>query len=511
MSASSWKSRWNESTATVYECDAAGGRQLGIQQARPWPVHVSERVYESGRLGRLQAPGVDGVCPLVSWAPERSWLAYRAPEAVSVAELLAFVGDMGCAAGVRAGVELLQRAARVLVEADQSDVGRKGHGHGALSSHRLLLDVHGRPHLLGFRLAAEGLLASDTTDLRHAPPERVCGEPEDLGSDLFVLALLAVELMVGLPVYAGSDAQVRAQASRGSAASSVAAWDDVLPDGLGAVLSHLLQASPLDRPEAAASVVGRLDAILESAKVTGPSLQRLCAMAIDARRIQNISAAATVLHLDPARTVQPEVQTVAMRRTPAGLEDPTRTVAHLRRRRPTPLKRRFDLFDSRHRRLHPVALSRDLTVAEAVVELSKTVLRPSFSALGVLEGWYALQVDGRRLDWSTRLGELDGAVVQLEAVFLAAESVDVHLCIPSAGGSATVRTRLSSALPLRWALSAVLETVGLSWEAATEPSQGAVWVNGLLLDGLAPLAAAGAQTVRVDLHPALQLVRRASA
>ena len=503
-SSATWNRRGSEESVTLFESVGSAGRFAGLLATRAWSVSALDQQRLQESMVALRTPGVDGVCPLVSWSPERAWVAYAVPESVTVSELLATMKGMGCAAGVRAGVELLRRLVRVLAAADRV-CGPAGSGHGALSAERVLLDACGRPHLMGYRLVAEGVLPPDPTAIRHAPPERVAGLPEDLSCDLFVAAMLSVELMVGQPVYAGSVQQVRQQASRGLARRRVAMWRSGLPESVSALLEELLQPEALKRPDRTGGVVARLDVLVNDRALTGPSLARMTQMALDRRRMPARAPRPNVVRLDQVRASRVEAATRPVRRggRPVGDHTGDHTLAFGAQSEATRKERSFELFDSHRGRVFTVALDRQLTVAEAVSILSKGALPPVFSETGQLRGWYALRADRQRLSWHQRIGELDHAIVQLEAELVVGETVDVALHLPVGAAGRTLKGTVSSALPLRWALAPLCARAGVSWEQLTTITDGAVWVDGLLLSGLAPITAAATQgAVRIDVHPA---------
>ena len=101
-------------------------------------------------------------------------------------------------AGVRAGLELLGDGARVLFAG--ANVGGR-HGlfrHGAVNPWRLFISAQGDALVLGYGLPDAGMLDQMRVELlRYTPPERMRGDPEALPADLFGLALVSYELIVG--------------------------------------------------------------------------------------------------------------------------------------------------------------------------------------------------------------------------------------------------------------------------------------------------------------------------
>jgi len=410
-----------------------------------------------------------------------------AGESTSVSELVVHLREQGYSAGVRAGLEFFHQLGQLLVDlADASGVA-----HGALSPDHVRLGDADPIRLVGPTLPR---LSSEPHPFRHAPPERLRGEPEDLGSDFFVAALMAVELMVGRPVYRGTDDQVRRRACRGDARLALKRWRSTLPAGLLPLLDVVLAPCPLDRPEDYRPVVRCLADLLADPTVVGPHLHQVVALALESRRVAQLSEAPTVVHLvrkATAHATTPRPTRIAAPPVPCSV------VA-------APSTRRFDLIDRQRQRVHTVELSTDLTVAEAIAELARGPLVPAFTPMGQLQGWFALHADGQRLDWDLRLADLDRSIVQLDAELIPRHMVEAVVCLPARHGGTELRAMVNAALPLRWVLEPLVHAAGVAWDDLTGVTDGCVWLNGAIRPPLAPIGDGRATEVRVDFHPGVQ-------
>ena len=130
-------------------------------------------------------------------------------------------------------------------------------------------DVLGGRHGLG----TEGAALAEA--LRYAPPERLEGRDEDATSDLFGLALVALEWVVGEPVYKGTVDQIREAAREAEGDRVLWAWRERLPKSVAAVLGRALRRDVDARWPDAASFAAALRQELGAPDLDGPSLHAL--------------------------------------------------------------------------------------------------------------------------------------------------------------------------------------------------------------------------------------------
>ncbi|MCB9675043.1 MAG: hypothetical protein H6737_07995 [Alphaproteobacteria bacterium] len=205
------------------------------------------------RIGFMEAPEVTGLARMVAHTPEEGAFVYPTGTVWSVAEVVRELASMGEVGGVKAALELCFMTGEILVEAADKAVHSGLDGHGSLDPWKLLLKADGQVLLLGYGLPRpevevfledENRLPSEDS-LRYCAPETLAEEPSaDISSDLFSLTLVALELMVGRPVYDGLVADVRKQAQRGEAVRRLYQWRDRIPETVREVLGKALKPDP---------------------------------------------------------------------------------------------------------------------------------------------------------------------------------------------------------------------------------------------------------------------------
>ncbi|MBW1879212.1 MAG: hypothetical protein JRJ84_12690 [Deltaproteobacteria bacterium] len=120
-------------------------------------------------------------------------------------------------------------------------------------------------------LEDETLLPKEDS-FRYAPPERLEDEGEDLSSDLFSLALIALEVMVGKPVYDGLVNDIRQQATRAEGAYRLHKWRNQIPEAVRDALGRAIKYDPDARYTNATEFTFVMHDLLGSLDAEGPSL-----------------------------------------------------------------------------------------------------------------------------------------------------------------------------------------------------------------------------------------------
>ncbi|MFT4622847.1 MAG: hypothetical protein ACI8PZ_001503 [Myxococcota bacterium] len=247
------------------------------------PKYAEHPAIHSGvqaRVGWMEQPEVGGVVRCSSYLPEQSSFLYPTGTVWTLAEVVRSLSDGGDAGGVKAGLELCYLAGEILADAAEVAPAHGVPNHGSLDPWRVLLKADGQVVVLGYGLPAVDVLAYlenkarvPTEDgLRYCPPERLSGAPEEVSSDLFSLALLALELMMGRPVYDGLVDDIRQQASRGEGVRRLYQWRDKLPESVRDVLSRALKPDPDTRYNDPMEFVYAIHDLLNSLDAEGPSL-----------------------------------------------------------------------------------------------------------------------------------------------------------------------------------------------------------------------------------------------
>jgi serine/threonine-protein kinase len=101
----------------------------------------------------------------------------------------------------------------------------------------------------------------------YMSPEQMSGEPVDARSDIYSLACVLYEMLVGEPPFTGSAAHVAISKRFVHTPPSVAAVRDGIPRPVAHAIQRGLARSPADRPTSAAAFASSL---LEADRISGP-------------------------------------------------------------------------------------------------------------------------------------------------------------------------------------------------------------------------------------------------
>ena len=196
----------------------------------------------------LRNPMVEGLVELDAWWPEQNTLLYPTGRIWSLAELAHHARQAGTPLGLHAALELAYLGGTLLQQG--ATVGEEGGStmHGSPTPWRWLLDEDGDLQLIGWGIPALELYAHDadpdtllpTDSYRYCPPERLRGDDEDTASDLFSLALIAAEFIIGQPVYDGRTVEVRTEASRADVERRLYKSRDAMPEDVRHFLGRAL-------------------------------------------------------------------------------------------------------------------------------------------------------------------------------------------------------------------------------------------------------------------------------
>lgn len=265
-----------------------GLKHLAMVHQEQWRDHPALTADLQARIGFMEQPLSSGIARLVAHEPDTATFVYPSGTVWTVGEVVRSFADGGAGAGVKAGLELCYLVGEALVDAwDKSvqDSPRSATGHGNVNPWTLVIKGDGQPLILGYGVPQVELLAwcednrvALTEDsLRYAPPERLEGSGEDVSSDLFSLSLVALELMVGRPVYDGVLADVKQQATRAEGMRRLYQWREKLPQNVREVLGRALKPDPDTRFPNGLEFVYAVHELLGSIDVDGPSLTEVMA------------------------------------------------------------------------------------------------------------------------------------------------------------------------------------------------------------------------------------------
>jgi hypothetical protein len=230
-----------------------------------------------GARAFLERPAVPGIARLTHVDREVGAVVYASGEVWSLAEVVASLRRRGEVPGVRAGVELAWRVSALLAQARDDAAAVRLAAHGAIDPWRIALRKDGQVYLLGYGMGAGASALRGTGPqlreaLRYAPPERLEGRPEDSSSDLFALGLVALECMVGEPVYRGDEQALRRQATEAEGDRRLHGWRDRLPAEVVEVFARAVRRDADGRWQDAAAFAEATRRVLASPALTGPSL-----------------------------------------------------------------------------------------------------------------------------------------------------------------------------------------------------------------------------------------------
>ncbi|MCB9670492.1 MAG: hypothetical protein H6734_13525 [Alphaproteobacteria bacterium] len=282
--------------------------------------HASLRNGIASFEGFARSPGTPLVAPLDDWSLEEARFAYATDAPVTLAEILAAQRARGEPCGVRAALETLQGVVAALTAARPAAQRAGLQAHGNLNPWRIAIREDGTPTLLGYGLPDVELFAYldeqqpgvSIDTLRYAPPERLDDQEEDPRSDLYTLAVVAAEMMLGRPVFDGTPTSVAERVIRGDAPELIEAIGGHLGE---AILDLLCVATELDRSERFASL-GEFQRQAATLRGDGPTLRDLVSRTL-AQRSSSSAAPSAEPAARPARQAEDRTLVPAVPPLPA--------------------------------------------------------------------------------------------------------------------------------------------------------------------------------------------------
>jgi hypothetical protein len=257
-----------------------GLRHLAVMFHRKYRDHDAINGELAEISAFLRAPDVCDLLELVEVVPDSGAFVYPAGSALSVAEMLEVLARLGEPAGVKAGLEMAYQAAQILQDAYTKGEKFGLFSHGDISPWRILCKNDGQVQLIGFGLPQVDVLAfvednravPKEDGFRYCPPERLAGEEEDFASDLFSLALVAAEMMLGEPLYNGIVTEIRQQATNAQGPYRLYPYRDRLPEPVMELLTRCLKADVDARHSDINEFIWEARDLLGMPEVEGPSL-----------------------------------------------------------------------------------------------------------------------------------------------------------------------------------------------------------------------------------------------
>lgn len=264
--------------------DAKGLKHLGITFHRKFRDHGSLTRGIDQALAFLEQPDVCDLLEMVDRVPEAGAFIYPTGTVSPLADMLDVLRKMGEVGGNKAGLELCLFVAQVLQDAYLKGEPHGLESHGDLSPWRVVLKSNGQLRIIGFGIPQVDMLMARESDrvtlkedaYRYCPPERIDGETEDFSSDLYSLALMAFELMVGDPLFNGSLSEMKQQATNAQGPYRLYQYRDRLPESVIELLTRCLKFDMDSRHADINEFIWEVQDLLALPEVDGPSLVELC-------------------------------------------------------------------------------------------------------------------------------------------------------------------------------------------------------------------------------------------
>ncbi|MCB9675915.1 MAG: hypothetical protein H6737_12405 [Alphaproteobacteria bacterium] len=236
----------------------------------------------------LRAPRALGVAALADRDRDSGVFSYATDAEISLAEVMAHHHAQG-AMGVKAAVELMVHVAQALDEVSGAAREAGLGSHGCLNPWRILLRANGEIVLLGYGIPDADLFAYldgersgvSIDTLRYAPPERLDDQEEDIRSDLYTLAIIGAELMLGRPVFDGPPEKVAERVINGDAPELIEALGSELGEEALDLLCVATERQPSHRFRDVSEFIAQARGLARS--VEGRGLGELVGIAIDVR------------------------------------------------------------------------------------------------------------------------------------------------------------------------------------------------------------------------------------
>lgn len=202
--------------ATLIECvDGAGLKHTVIAFDEPYRGHSALTTGVDLIMSFMAYPMVTGLVECTAADTKRARFAYPTGTVWTVKEIARGFEQVGQSVGQRAALELCYLSGMVLHEAGETGPMQGCFSHGNLNPWRIGMKADGQLQIFGYGLAQVEMdrflreedphIALDS--IRYAPPERLERQPEQPSSDVYSLAVIALELMTGTSIYDETDAE----------------------------------------------------------------------------------------------------------------------------------------------------------------------------------------------------------------------------------------------------------------------------------------------------------------
>jgi hypothetical protein len=276
--------------------DVKGLKHLAITFHRRFRDHSALGTALNDVMPFLEQPDVCDLLELVVREPEAGAFLYPTGTVVALADVLESLRRMRQPAGVRAGLELCYNVAQILQDAYVKAERHGLYNHGDLSPWRIVFKPDGQTRVIGFGLPQIDVIAARESEranpkedtYRYCPPERIEGEEEDFTSDLYSLALMAFEMMVGEPLFQGTLSDIKQLALNAQGPYRLYQYRDRLPESVGELLSRSLKFDMDTRHKDINEFIWEVRDLLALPEIDGPSLAEVCGRVV--ARLERLKA-----------------------------------------------------------------------------------------------------------------------------------------------------------------------------------------------------------------------------
>ena len=151
---------------------------------------------------------VDGLSDMTRAVIGKGIFQFDTGSVMVLYDILRAMRDKRKPLGIRAGIELCIHIGNALQEASENGPMQGIYSSNGLTPWRIVVDAEGLPSIIGyglpqidmvtFRESGEGSPREES--FKCCPPERLLSGDEDISSDVYSLALIAVEVMTGKPL-----------------------------------------------------------------------------------------------------------------------------------------------------------------------------------------------------------------------------------------------------------------------------------------------------------------------
>ena len=266
--------------------DDQGNQNIALVFQEEYHGHSLLNDSLTGIMSFLHNPVIPGIADLIQHEKGTGSFVFNTGPCISIAQIIRRMGDAGVTPGPRAGLEFMERAGRILTDTSEYTINTFAVGsHGSLNPWRILSRRNGAIQIIGYAIPQvemkdfhrnpNNIPREDS--FRYCPPERVSNHPEDLSSDIFVLALIAFEIMVTRPVYDGTVDDIRQKAVRGEASRQLMNYQSVLPKYVRNFLAKALKGDRRHRFASSQAFFSELESILRRPDLPGMSFNSIVA------------------------------------------------------------------------------------------------------------------------------------------------------------------------------------------------------------------------------------------